>query len=45
MMAVPREARFTIVDVAPTEGTLRGMPSSATKFTGNETAAALMFVK
>jgi hypothetical protein len=45
MMAVPWDARLTVVDVAPIEGTLRGVPLSATKFTGNETVAAPVFVK
>ena len=45
IMAVLRDVRFTIVVVAPTDGTLSGVPLSATKFTGNETGLVPVLVK
>jgi hypothetical protein len=45
MMPVPPAARFTAVEVPPTEGTLRGMPVSAINLTWKETALDPVLVK
>src|ERR1035441_9330305 len=44
-MAVPKAASLTCVVDPPSEGTVNGVPASPTKFTGNETAAPVRFVK
>src|ERR1022692_1917541 len=45
MMVVPYAARFTCVVDPPIADTVKGVPASLTKFTGNETAVPVRFVK
>jgi hypothetical protein len=45
MIAVPWAGMLTVVDEPPREGTVRGVPSSAVKFTVNDTAALVVLVK